>query len=183
MKGYIYSIRSHLRPDIVYYGSTKETLSRRLAQHVSDYKQYLNGKKHFISSFMLIELGDSYIELVEIVEYTDKAQLRAVEGRLIRENVCVNKKQEGRSPAQDRLDNVEAIKAYETQYRKENAETMKARDALFYKANATAIKARKSVILNCGCGSQHRTGDKAKHARTKKPCAWLETQTLGQAAL
>ena len=91
MRGYVYSIRSHLKPELVYYGSTKETLSRRLAQHVSSYKHYLIKKHNFITSFKLIELGKFYIELVEIVEYIDKAQLHAVEGRHIRENDCVNK--------------------------------------------------------------------------------------------
>ena len=183
MRGYVYTIRSYLKPELVYFGSTKERLSRRLAQHVSSYKDYLNGKYRFVSSFKLIELGDAYIGLVEIVEYIDKAQLRAVESRLIRENVCVNKVQPGRSPAQYRLDNDVVIKARHAQFYKDNAEKMKAHQAKYDKANATAIKARKSVILTCGCGSQHRTNNKAQHARSAKHHAWLEKEALGQVAL
>ena len=168
MRGRVYSIRSYLKPELVYCGSTKETLSRRLAQHVKGYKSYLNGKQDFITSFKLIELGKFYIELVEIVEYIDKAQLHAVEGRHIRENNCVNKYQAGRSKAQYCLDNAVVINARHAQYDK---------------VNAAAIKAQKSAKINCGCGSQHRTGDKAVHARTAKHRAWLETEAPGQAAL
>ena len=125
MRGRVYTIRSYLKPELVYYGSTKETLSRRLAQHVSDYKKHLNGQQHFISSFKLIELGDAYIGLVEIVEYIDKAQLHAVEGRHIRENNCVNKYQAGRSKAQYCLDNAVVINARHAQYDKANAAAIK----------------------------------------------------------
>ena len=142
MRGYVYSIRSHLNPQLVYYGSTKERLSRRLAQHVKGYKSYLNGKQDFITSFKLIELGKFYIELVEIVEYIDKKQLHAVEGRYIRDNVCVNRCQAGRSDAQYRLDNDVAIKAYKAQYRLDNVEAIKAHRAQYQKENAAAINAR-----------------------------------------
>ena len=96
--GRVYSIRSHLRPDLVYYGSTKQTLACRLAEHTRRCKYFRAGKSSsFYTSFIIIELGDAYIEIVERVQFSEKSQLRAVEGRHIRENDCVNKYVPGRS--------------------------------------------------------------------------------------
>ena len=105
MRGYVYAIRSLSDPTLVYYGSTKEQLSRRMAQHRDDYRSFLAGKRRFVTSFRVLEAGDAYIELVEIVEYEEKAQLHAVEGKCIRENQCVNKRVAGRTRKQHQVDN------------------------------------------------------------------------------
>ena len=52
----IYRIISDL-PDgrfLCYIGSTSKKLNERLNQHMYDYKQYLNGKYHYVTSFKLV---------------------------------------------------------------------------------------------------------------------------------
>ena len=152
--GRVYSIRSHTRPELVYYGSTKETLSRRMAGHRHNYKRFLAGTYEFITSFRLLELGDAKIELVELVEYTEKSQLIAVESRWIREHECVNKVQPARTQAQYRVDNRGAILAWHAAY------------------NATHAEHR-NAKFDCPCGGKHTTRNKPQHARTARHQTWL----------
>ena len=51
-KGKIYSIRSYLTED-VYYGSTYNSLSKRIYEHKRDYQKWLITKKNYCSSFKL----------------------------------------------------------------------------------------------------------------------------------
>ncbi len=155
--GRVYSIRSHSRPDLIYYGSTKETLSRRMAGHRSAYKMYLNGKHPNQTSFRLLELGDDYIELVQLVEFTEKAQLHAVEGGFIREHQCVNKFIPCRNAVQYHIDNRAKINA---------------RSAAYDAVNA----AYKQEKHDCPCGGKHTTKHKPAHVRTARHTSWLATQ-------
>ena len=155
MRGYVYAIRSLSDLTLVYYGSTKETLSRRMAGHRADHKRFLAGKHGFTTSFRVLEAGDAYIELMEIVEYEEKAQLHAVEGKCIRENHCVNKFVAGRSRKQFRVD---------------HAERFNAKQAAWAAANADYINAKHS----CECGGKYTTSGKAKHLRTQIHCLWVE---------
>ena len=59
-----------------YIGSTCEpTLARRLAKHVSDYKQYLKEKGGNISSYIILELDDYDIVLLENYPCNSKDEL------------------------------------------------------------------------------------------------------------
>ena len=81
MKGKIYIIRSHQTND-VYYGSTiQKYLSKRMCQHKEIYKLYLKNEINFITSFDIIKFEDAYIELVEEIEFENKEQLYALEGK------------------------------------------------------------------------------------------------------
>ena len=62
--GKIYAIRSHMTDD-VYYGSTCESLAKRLYGHRRTCKCYQAGKCTYVTSSKLIEKPDHYIELVE----------------------------------------------------------------------------------------------------------------------
>lgn len=91
-KGKIYSIRSHLTDD-VYIGSTIQRLSDRLAKHKKFYKQWLITKKHYTTSYKIIEKDpeNCYIELVENYPCNNKNELCKREGEIIRDTTCVNK--------------------------------------------------------------------------------------------
>mmetsp|Transcript_51460 Transcript_51460/g.101608 ORF Transcript_51460/g.101608 Transcript_51460/m.101608 type:complete len:92 (+) Transcript_51460:100-375(+) len=63
-----------------YIGSTCEpTLARRPAKHVSNYKQYLQGKGSNISSFIILEMDDYDIVLLEKYPCNSKDELHARE--------------------------------------------------------------------------------------------------------
>src|SRR5688500_6470539 len=106
--GKIYAIRSRSRPDLVYIGSTTQQLSKRYAEHVRDWRAG-EGK---VISYLVIEIGDSYIELIEAYPCKNKEELRRREGEVQRSIPCVNIRIEGRTPAEYREDNKEEIDAY-----------------------------------------------------------------------
>ena len=131
---FIYTIRSP-HTDKFYIGSTTQKLCRRFANHKCNYNSYVNnGVGDFVTSFKIIELDDSYIELLEDINCDTKTQLEMREGELIRihKDLCINKNIVGRTPKQYMLDNADAIKQYRLdnvdkikQYRLDNADKMK----------------------------------------------------------
>jgi hypothetical protein len=155
MRGYVYAIRSLSDPTLVYYGSTKETLARRMAGHRVHYRAFLAEKRDFVTSFRVLEAGDAYIELVEIVEYEEKAQLHAAEGKCIRENLCVNKAVAGRTRKQHQVD---------------NSVRLNAKAAAYYAVHAEHINAKQT----CACGGQFTHKHEARHLRSLKHCVWVE---------
>jgi len=87
----IYSIRSHMTPE-VYYGSSCKMLAKRLHEHRSNFKRYKKGTyKRYVSSYEILKYPDNYIELEAKVPCTCIEELRAIEGQYIRNNPCVNK--------------------------------------------------------------------------------------------
>jgi hypothetical protein len=104
----IYKIWSP-QTDKIYIGSTVKLLCRRMADHKSDYKAYLEGRQHFISSYKLIELSDCAIELIENYSCNSREELNKREGEIIRQNKdnCVNYQIAGRTKLQWRNDNNE----------------------------------------------------------------------------
>jgi hypothetical protein len=97
-KGKIYKIITNINDDI-YIGSTCEpNLGRRLSQHKTDYKYYLNGKKGiYATSFKILETGNYDIVLIENYPCETKDQLHARERYWIENMECVNKNIPGRT--------------------------------------------------------------------------------------
>jgi hypothetical protein len=133
----------------VYYGSTCETLARRLTGHKSDYKCYLkDNKKKKRSSFMVLENDNFVISLVEEISCQNKMQLLQRERFYIENNICVNKnipshtKKESynyyRIVNADRLK--ESWKEYSKTYSIINAEKIKEKKKEYSIANADRLK-------------------------------------------
>jgi hypothetical protein len=83
----------------VYVGSTKTTLAARLGRHRSDYRGYLRGKYHYVSSFQVLEHPDATIDLLEEAEYHDVQQFREREAYWIQRLPSCNRSTPGRSPS------------------------------------------------------------------------------------
>ncbi len=75
-QGKIYKIRSTIRPDLIYIGSTTQTLSMRMTQHRAPSSR--------CSSHEIIAVGDAYIELIENFPCNNKDELNARENRHMR---------------------------------------------------------------------------------------------------
>jgi len=166
--GKVYSIRSYLTDD-VYYGSTCETLAKRLYGHRRQYARYQKGTlKARYSSFKLIEQPDHYIELVENCPCNDRGELHRREGQIIRANPCVNKRIEGRTDAEYRNDNVERIKQQKKQYNEKNRDYINRRQRIYRQKNKDAIRRRRCQKVECDCGGKYTLRDKAKHLKSKK---------------
>ena len=132
----IYTIRSP-HTDKFYIGSTTQKLCKRFTNHKASYNAYVNNIGNYITSFKIIELGDSYIELLEEINCDTKTQLEMREGELIRihKDLCINKRIEGRTDEQYRLDNTDKIK----QYYLDNADKNKQYSKQYYTDNADKI--------------------------------------------
>jgi hypothetical protein len=101
--GKIYAIRSD-NSNKVYIGATCGELSKRLSKHKSQYKQWINGNKLFYyTSFVILELGNYYIELIENYPCESKNELHRREGEIIRDtDFTVNKHLVYLGPEEDR---------------------------------------------------------------------------------
>ncbi len=82
--GKIYTISSRSRPDLIYVGSTIQSLSTRFGMH----KKPSND----CSSKQIIALSDSYIELLETYPCQNIEELQRRENYHMRSIDCVNKK-------------------------------------------------------------------------------------------
>ena len=118
---YIYALRNKTT-DLVYYGSTKETLNARFRKHKSERMYYLRGGRPYATtSYQILDCPTAYIELVEEVSEEDKS---VREKWWIQNNTCVNKF----IPLHDRkeycrnyyLAHQEEIKARSRAYRQEH---------------------------------------------------------------
>jgi len=142
--GKIYTIRSP-QTDKYYIGSTCNPLYKRLGQHKIDYKKYIAGTCHNITSFEIIKLGDAYIELLENFKCNSKDELNKREGELIRlhnDNV-VNRCIAGRTYKEYLEDNKERIKERDKKYREDNKDEIKERKKKNYNNKKNKIKKKK----------------------------------------
>jgi hypothetical protein len=77
--GKIYAIKSN-QTELIYIGSTIETLNQRFSKHKNKYKRYINGGNIYVSSFKILQYDDAYIELVEDYTCNNKTELTKREG-------------------------------------------------------------------------------------------------------
>jgi len=138
----VYSIRSY-QTNMVYIGSTTQSLAKRIGEHRRNYRKYLIGKFHNVSSFEIIKYKDNYIEITEEYSCQNKMELERREGQIIRitEN-CINKRIAGRTKQQYRIDNADKIKRNNKQYRIDNADTIKRNNKQYYQDNQDELKAK-----------------------------------------
>ncbi len=82
--GFIYKISSP-NTDKIYIGSTTHKyISLRKAKHVYDYKGYLNGTRHYRTSFEILKHGDCVYDMLERFEYNHVSELRQRECEILR---------------------------------------------------------------------------------------------------
>jgi len=155
----------------IYIGSTCKKLCQRLAQHRADYKQYLAGKYHYVTSFKILENNNYDIILIENCPCDNKEQLKAKERYYIESLDCVNKYITGRTMKEYQQDNKEKLSEYQKMYKQENIEKLKKyrednkENSQKYRKN-NKDKLRKK--FDCECGGHYSYGHKAEHFKTKK---------------
>ena len=79
----IYAIKSP-SCEKIYIGSTTQPLTIRFSEHKSHYKRYLAGKRNYTSSYVLIELDDAHIELLQTCCCNSRQELLAEEAKQMR---------------------------------------------------------------------------------------------------
>ena len=147
-RGKIYKIVDNTT-DNIYIGSTCEpTLARRLSGHVRDYKRYLNGKYHYVSSFDIISKANYDIVLVELFSCQTKDELLARERHYKDTLDCVNKNR----PIISNIERKEQLKNYDAK--------------------------RIETKFKCICGGKYCGTDKTRHFRSQKHVNYIKQQQL-----
>jgi len=127
--GKIYKLWSPSK-NLVYYGSTVQSLSRRLSEHIRHNK---NQKKCI--SYLITECEDYKIELLEEYPCNNKQQLERKEGEYQKNNECVNAKIAGRTKSEYYQDNKEKINKINNKYHQDNIEKIKEQKKIYSKLN------------------------------------------------
>ena len=144
-RGKIYLIRNTVN-ELLYVGSTCQTVSQRMTQHRSDAKKIK--KQNYLIYKAMRELGADkfYIEWHSDFPCERGEQLTKREGEVMRELGTLkngyNKIQAGRSAAEWYKDNAESVKEKVAVYKKNNAAAIKAKRAENKIINAAVIKAQ-----------------------------------------
>ena len=158
--GKVYKICSY-NSDDVYYGSTCLALCQRLAHHVSRWRLFKKGKPYGskMTSYLILEQGNYYIELVETVPCASKEELQVREKYWIKNNNCVNYyKNLCRTP--------EEKAEYGASYRLNNKHKKRETDKQYYTLNKDKMKAHRSENILCDCGKYYMHGKRTRHIET-----------------
>ena len=140
----IYKLVSN-NTELVYYGHTKQRLSKRKNKHKSDAKDQT--KKKPCTSKLIIDTGDYEIIEVEKINCLDKNEAKARERWWIENNECVNKNIPGRT----------AIEYGKTDERKMSHKKSK------LKRKSIDSKREKQIIYCDICGQKGTHGHKSRH--------------------
>ena len=155
----------------VYIGSTCCALSRRLAQHKSEYNK---GKK-VGTSFDIIKEGNYQIVLIENVPCNNKEELLRRERYYIENMNCVNKKVPLRTKNEYYEDNKQYFLELNKKYWETNKDKISEKNKQYRENYKDKILEQKKQPFQCPCGSVVRKSSKAPHIKSKKHIAYLET--------
>lgn len=136
--------------DMIYVGSTYQTLEQRLKEHEKDYKRFKAGKYNNVSSFKILENNNYKIELVKNYPCENKKNLELEEGKIIK---------------QYRNDGLNIV----------NRCIVGQTDAEYYQNNKNKIKEYRQKINKiqkeqniCSCGGKFTHQNKSHHEKSKK---------------
>jgi hypothetical protein len=132
--GKIYKIVCNITKEI-YVGSTTLSLEERLRQHTSDYNRYLNNKRDFVSSFVIIERGNYKIVLLENYPCETREELLIRERYYFDTLNCINKCR----PILTTKEQCDEKKDYNKQYYIENRDEIKDQNKQYYIENREEI--------------------------------------------
>ena len=196
-KSKIYKIVCNIT-GLTYYGSTVNPISKRISSHRSEFK--LGRVK--CSSRQVLVGGNYDYSLVEEFSCENKDQLHRRERYYIENNDCVNKQIPGRTLNEYREQNKDKLLAYQKEhyeqnkdkiseyyeqnkdkllaqkkeYREKNRDKLLAQKKEHYEQNKDKILTKSKIKVTCECGSVVVVGQLARHKRTKKHQAYLESQ-------
>jgi hypothetical protein len=107
--------------NLVYYGSTVQSLAQRLSKHKNNHKYYKEDiNNEYCSSYLILDCEDYKMELMEEYPCNNKTQLCKKEGEYIKANECVNKCIPGRTQQQWMEDNKDKMAEQQKEYREDN---------------------------------------------------------------
>lgn len=139
--GKIYKIVCNIKSE-TYYGSTIQTLRKRLIQHKTN-------KKIKCVSRNIIDRGDYKMELIKDYPCNSRYELEEEEKKYIIENECINVKIPHRTQKEYKEDNKDKIKQYWNDVKEE-------------------YNNKKAEKITCECGAVIRRDSLTKHIKSFK---------------
>lgn len=160
-------------PELIYYGSTFQSLKTRLSNHRADHKQ-----DRLCSSKILFDCGDVEIHLEEEGEFDNVKEMENREGEYVKENKCVNIYIPGRTHKEWYEDNPNWSKEYYQKnrdkiienckkYYQKNKEEILEKKRENYKQNREDIRQKQSEKIMCSCGKIIGKQHRRRHEKTK----------------
>tara|TARA_R110000803_G_scaffold32014_3_gene70873 strand:- start:858 stop:1403 length:546 start_codon:yes stop_codon:yes gene_type:complete len=137
-KSQIYKIINDALPDLVYYGSTSNTLSKRFGQHKCKSSNTCTSKQLFNCDVK------PQIFLVENYPCNSKIELKARERWYIENNECVNKQVPNRTQKEYALENKDKIKDYKKEHYQDNKEQISKQIKQYQLDNKEQIKLQRA---------------------------------------
>ncbi len=194
--GKIYKIED-VGGNMCYIGSTtKDFLSKRMAEHRGAYNRW---KNQSCNQTMVYGIFDKYdidncrIVLIELYPCDTKDQLTSREAHFIRTLECVNKYIPGRTNNEYVEDNKEHILEYRKQYYVNKKEHIKRKVKIYNidhklekqeylkkyrEENREKIYAKQKEVIQCECGSTGTRGHKKEHLKSQKHIKYISNQPL-----
>lgn len=179
-QGKIYTIKCRTDTNLVYVGSTINSLTRRWYNHKQD-----SNRRHSRINTTMKEIGidNFYIELYELYPCNSKIELERREGEIQREMGTLNEKIAGRDKQQYYLDNLETIKEKQKIYNEVKKEEISQQrhfysldhkqekqeyDKEYRDINKDKIKERRTVKIECPvCHFLITKDSQARHNKSK----------------
>jgi len=127
---------------LTYIGSTTQVLAKRKANHHSNYKNWKNGKYHFVSSYKIFDDDEDgcQIVLLEAFPCETKEELEKRERYFIENNECVNKVRPTRTKKEYYEDNKEKFSEIMKKYRDENKDKLSLSKKQYYENNKEKVQ-------------------------------------------
>lgn len=172
--GNIYKI-IHNQSDIIYIGSTFNTLRDRFSQHKSSFKKYLNNENAEIAIFPYFKkFGIENFKIILIKEYQvcDKKALFMWETLWMNKLKNINKQRAFQPLLKEQNRQTDII------YRQNNKNKKAEYDKKYREINKEKIKKRIITQINCECGGHYTTLHKNRHFQTKKHIQYTSPNNL-----
>ena len=167
----IYKLINNEMPNMVYYGSTSQSLTNRLSTH--------KAPCNTCSSKLLFEYGTVEIILLENYPCNSKDELIKRERYYIEGKECINKIIPGRSDKEYYADNKEQILLKRKKHYQNNKEKILLRQRQYdngrkeerkkyLEANKASIALKNKEKFECECGGKYTHSHQSCHKKTKK---------------
>jgi hypothetical protein len=165
--GKIYTIRCKNNNNLIYVGSTTQSLAKRWGEH----KPRGNNVKY--QNMILYKTingnwDDWHIELYEECPCENKEQLNRREVEIIREIGTLNSTIAGRTQKEYYENNAEKIKEQIRLYRENNKEKKREQEKLYRENNKDKHNEKSRERITCECGCIIRRSDISTHKKTQK---------------
>jgi hypothetical protein len=163
VNGKIYLVKCKYDNDLVYVGSTKNTLENRFASHKTP------SSHCYLNKIANQDWENWYIELYENYPCYNKYQLERREGEVIKQIATLNMLIPQRTKEEYYQDNKEKIAKTHKKYYQNNRDKLNDQHKEYNNKNKEQVAKKQKEQITCSiCGSCFRRDSKNRHINSKK---------------